>query len=237
LERTQALVSRGIAARQELDDATAKAETDKQGVAASRAALDLARHTLGRVQVRSAFGGVVTKLWRGAGAIVDGTAATPIAQVAATSGAELVADATEADLRRINVGRPATVSLGSDAPKLEGTIRAVSSSLDAATGLGTVRIALTGASPMLMGAHGRVTIATRSREAVLTLPIEALRGSVSDGAEVVVCVDNLAKIKVIEVGYRDQHRLEVVSGLAESERVAIDHVLGLDDGTRLSVVP
>ncbi|HEY3254793.1 MAG TPA: efflux RND transporter periplasmic adaptor subunit [Polyangiaceae bacterium] len=237
LERTQALVGRGIAARQELDDTTAKAETDKQSVAASHAALDLARHTLGRVQVRSAFAGVVTKLWRGAGAIVDGTAATPIAQVAAAAGAEFVADATEADLQQISAGRPATISLGSNAPQLEGTIRAVSSSLDAATGLGTVRIALTAAPNLLMGAHGRVTIATRHRDAVLSLPAEALRGSVSDGAEVVVCADHLAKIRTIEVGYRDQHRLEVVSGLAEGERVAIDHVLGLDDGTVLTVVP
>jgi RND family efflux transporter MFP subunit len=238
LERTRALVGRGIAARQELDDATAKAETDKQLVAAARAALDLARHTLGRVQVRSAFGGVVTKLWRGAGAIVDGTAATPIAQVAAAAGAEFVADATERDLLRISVGRTATVILGADAAPLNGTIRTLSSSLDAATGLGTVRIALSDIpATLVMGAHGRATITTRHRDAVLTVPTEALRGAVSDGAEVVVCVEKIAKIRSIEVGYRDEHRLEIVSGLAENERVAIDHVLGLDDGTELREAP
>ena len=236
LERTHALVGRGIAARQELDDATAKSENDQQSVAASRAALDLARRTLGRVQVRSAFGGVVTKLWRGAGAIVDGTAATPIAQVAAAAGAEFVADATEADLRRVRVGSKALVLLASDTPEFEGTVRAVSSSLDAPTGLGTVRIALTTAPTLLMGAHGRVTIATAHRDAVLSVPSEALRGSLSDGAEVVVCADNLAKIRTIVVGYRDQHRLEVLSGLVEGEAVAVDHVLGLDDGTKLSVL-
>ena len=237
LERTEALVKRGIAARQELDDATAKAENDKQSVLAARAGLDLARHTLGRVQVRTAFGGVVTKLWRGAGALVDGTAATPIAQVAAAAGAEFVADATEADLQRVSVGRSATISLRADAPKFEGTIRAVSSSLDAATGLGTVRIALAGATPLLMGAHGRAAILTGHRDAVLCLPAEALRGSVSDGAEVVICAENAAKIRTIGVGYRDERWLEVVSGLAEGESVAIDHVLGLDDGTKLLVVP
>jgi len=237
LQRTQALVGRGIAARQELDDATARAETDKQAVTATRAALDLARHTLGRVQVRSPFGGVVTKLWRGAGAIVDGTAATPIAQVAAAAGAEFVADATEADLQRIGVGRKASVSLATDAATFDGTIRAVSSSLDVSTGLGTVRIALQSAPTLLMGAHGRVSIATRHRDGVLSVPVEALRGSVSDGAEVVICLDDSAKIRTIGVGYRDQRWIEVVSGLAEGDRVAVDHVLGLDDGTVLSVAP
>lgn len=238
LERTQALVNRGIAARQELDDATAKAETEKQSVASSQAALDLARRTLGRVQVRVAFGGVVTRVWRGPGAIVDGTAATPIAQIAAASGAELVADATERDLVRIESGRPARVQLAPGTPPLNGVVRAVSSALDAATGLGVVRVSLTD-SPQatLMGAQGRVTITTGHRDGVLLVPIEALRGAIADGAEVVVCTSEGASVRAVQVGYRDDHRFEVVAGLAADEKVAIDHVLGLDTGTVLVQTP
>ena len=64
----------------------------------------------------------------------------------------------------------------------------VSSALDTTTGLGVVRVSLSSAPPiLLMGAQGRVTITTGHRDGVLLVPIEALRGAVSDGAEVVVC--------------------------------------------------
>ena len=237
LERTQALVNRGIAARQELDDATAKAETEKQSVAAAEAALDLARRTLGRVQVRVAFGGVVTRLWRGPGAIVDGTAATPIAQVAAASGADFVADATQRDLARVESGRPAKVLLGPGAP-LAGAVRAISSALDPVTGLGVVRVSLSDSPQGLpMGSQGRVTITTGHRDAVLLVPIAALRGAVADGAEVVVCTPQGASVRSVKVGYRDDQQLEVTAGLSADERVAIDHVLGLDSGTPIVQVP
>jgi RND family efflux transporter MFP subunit len=238
LQRTQALVTRGIAARQELDDATAKAETEKQSVASGQAALDLARRTLGRVQVRVAFGGVVTRVWRGPGAIVDGTAATPIAQIAAASGAEFVADATERDLVRIESGREAQVLLAPGSSSLKGSVRAVSSALDATTGLGVVRVSLTDTpASLLMGAQGRVTVVTRHRDSVLLVPTEALRGAVADGAEVVVCTPEGASVRAVQVGYRDDHQFEVVSGLDASDKVAIDHVLGLETGTALVQAP
>jgi RND family efflux transporter MFP subunit len=237
LTRTRALVSRGIAARQELDDATAKAETEEQAVASSQAALDLARRTLGRVQVRVAFGGVVTRVFRGPGAIVDGSAATPIAQIAAT-GAEFVADATERDLRRVEAGRPARVQFATGAPSLAGTVRAVSNALDPATGLGVIRVSVAdGGGALMLGAQGRVLIVTKHRDKVALLPAVALRGAVADGAEVVVCTAGEASVRSVQVGYRDPERFEVTFGLAANERVAIDHVLGLETGTALVEVP
>ena len=234
LERTRALVARGIAASQELDEATARAETEKQSVASGVAALDVARHTLGRVQVRASFGGLITKVWRGAGALVDGTAATPIAQVAAASGVEMVADATERDLARIAPGRPAKIQLGPDTPLLDGSVRAVSTALDSTTGLGQIRISLDpSAKVALIGSRGTVTIDVRHRDGVLLVPIESLRGAVADGAELVVCEKGNAQLRAVQVGFRDEHRLEILSGLSMEERVAVDHVLGLETGTAL----
>ena len=238
LGRTQALVNRGIAAQQELDDATAKAESERQSVASAQAALDLARRTLGRVQVRAAFGGIVTRVWRGPGALVDGTAGTPIAQVAAASGAEFVADATERDLMQVVVGHQTKLQLASGAQTITGTVRAVSSALDPVSGLGVVRITVDDALPGLpMGSQGRATIMTQHRDGVLTVPIEALRGAVADGAELVVCTPEGASVRTVTVGYRDDRQLEIAAGLAPNEKVAIDHVLGLETGTHLVETP
>jgi len=234
LKRTQELVLRGIAARQELEDAKAKADSARAGVSAASASADLAHRTLGRVQVRSTLDGVVTRVLRGPGALVDGTSATPIVQLASTGTTEFVADATERELSTLDAGQSATVAVIGSAAKLRGTVRMRASALDQATGLGTVRIALDAVPPGIpMGAYGQVSIVTRHRDGVRVLPSAALRGAVLDGAEIVVCKDGKGEVRKVKAGYRDAERFEVVEGLAAEERVATDHVLGLETGSAI----
>jgi RND family efflux transporter MFP subunit len=232
LNRTQELVVRGIAARQELEDAKAKAETAHAGVSAATAAADLAHRTLGRVQVRSTLEGVVTRVLRGPGALVDGSSATPIVQLASAGTTEFIADATERELASLDSGQAAFIALVGLDSKLKGTVRIRSSALDPATGLGNVRIALDGPpSEAPIGAYGQVSIVTRHRDGVLVLPSAALRGAVLDGAEIVLCKEGKAEVRTAKIGYRDDQRFEVVEGVAPGERAAIEHVLGLQSGT------
>jgi hypothetical protein len=72
------------------------------------------------------------------------------------------------------------------------------------------------------------------RDGVLTLPASALRGAVADGAEVAVCKDGKAALREVKVGWRGEDRFEVVEGVAAGERVAVDHVLGLEDDTPIA---
>jgi len=234
LARTQALVSRGIAARQELDDAIGKAAEAKAGAEAALASADVARRTLGRVVVRSTFGGIVTKVWRGAGALVDGTAATPVAQLAANRGVEFVAAATGPDLARLTEGEAVHGSLGAGAD-FDGTLVARGRAIDPSTGLGTVRVAVTRlAQDAPIGAYGRATVVVEHRDGVPTLPTSALRGAVLDGAEVAVCTHGHVEIRKVRVGWRDDDRFEVSEGVLPGEKVAVDHVLGLEDGAPVS---
>ena len=198
---------------------------------AALAASDLARRTLGRVQVRSTFDGVVTRVWRGAGALVDGTATTPIVQLAANMLAEFDVDATEHQLSDIEIGQPATIALASGGEAIEGTVRARSTALDPATGLGFVRIGVTDMkAPITLGAFGTATVKVGKHDGVLVVSTAAVRGAVADGAEVVVCKDGKADVRTVKIGWRDDSRVEVVEGVAEGERVATDHVLGLETG-------
>jgi membrane fusion protein (multidrug efflux system) len=235
LERARALVARGIAAKQELDDAVARAEAAKATVNAANAAADLARRTLGRVQVRSSFDGIVTRVWRGAGALVDGTAATPIVQLAAAGGVEFVADATDGELQRVEEGQAVHGTLAGSGAAFEGKVRARSSALDPATGLGTVRIALAQSDARVpIGAFGRAVITTAHRDGVLLLPASALRGAVADGAEIALCKEGKAALRTVKVGWRDDARFEPLEGVEPTDRAAIDHVLGLDQDTPIT---
>jgi HlyD family secretion protein len=236
LERTKQLVARGIAAKQELDDAVARADQAHAGVTSATAASDLARRTLGRVQVRSTFDGVVTRVWRGAGALVDGTAATPIVQLAATTLAEFDVDATARQLVGVAAGQPVEVSLLTGGDPLKGTVRARSTALDPATGLGFVRVAIETDQPPTLGVFGTATVTVGTRDGVLVLPSSAIRGAVEDGAEIAVCKDGKAELRRVEVGWRDDDRVEIAKGLAEGERVAVDHVLGLAADTPIAEV-
>jgi hypothetical protein len=106
----------------------ARAENERQAVASATAATHLAQRTLGRVQVRATFPGVVTRLWRGPGALVDGTAATPIVQVAASASAEFVAAATERELVQAESGQAVHVRLESAPQDLPGQVAQIRSS-------------------------------------------------------------------------------------------------------------
>lgn len=238
LDRTRALVAEGISPKQDLDDAIAQYDAAKAASAAAASSVDLARKTLGRVEVRSNLPGVVTKVLLGPGALVDGTSATPIVQLATTADIEFVAEATGRELAMIREGQHARVKLADTEDAFEGTVRARATALDSATGLAPVRIAIPapGAS-VPMGAFGSAVIATQHRDAVLQIPIQALRGAVSDGAEVVVCKDGHASVRAVRVGWRDDKTIEVVSGIVAGERVAVDHVLGLEDGAEMSEAP
>ena len=75
---------------------------------------------LERATVRSPLAGVVLKLFRKSGELVDGTPATPVLEVGDPTHLELVATATAADLVRVHAGDAVAVTL----PALPGSRRA-----------------------------------------------------------------------------------------------------------------
>jgi RND family efflux transporter MFP subunit len=236
LGRTRSLVDRGIAARQELEDAQAKSESARANVAATTAAADLAKRTLGRVQVRSSLAGIVTRVLRGPGAIVDGSAATPILELAASSALEFVGAVTQMDLSRLHPGQIATGVLLGTTPNLHGFVRALPSAIDPSTGLGTVRIALDeGSGPV--GAYGQLQIIVDHHRNARLIPRSALRGAMVDGPEVVICKDGQAQLRSLKVGVHNELTVEVLSGMDDLESVAVDHVLGLSNDAQIRQMP
>ncbi|HEY1959261.1 MAG TPA: efflux RND transporter periplasmic adaptor subunit [Polyangiaceae bacterium] len=234
LARTQILVTKGIAAKQELDDARARADAAKASLNAALASADQAHRMLGRVEVRSTFPGIITRVFRGPGALVDGTAATPLVQLAAEGGVELVADVTEVDLLRIAPGQTATITFPFGAKATTGVVRTRAAALEASTGLGVVRIGIEPTDAPL-GSFGHALLAIGHRDGVLVVPAAALRNALADGAELVRCTaDDKAEVASVDVGWRDDQFVEITKGLAAGDRVATEHVLGLQDGTPIA---
>ncbi len=234
LTRSQRLFDRGIAARQEVDDATARLGESGAAVSAARAAVDVATRNVARASVRAPIAGTVVRVLRRAGELVDGTPATPVLEIADPSALEFLATAAPLDLVALQRDQPATLRF--DALReltFAASVRAIAPAIDAASGLGSVRLALAPSNrrPPL-GLYGTAAVAVGAHDAVLA-PAGALRGA-SGATEVVVCDGANARVRVVEVGQRTGDRAEITRGLTGMEQVATGStVLGLVDGAAI----
>src|SRR6185369_9161785 len=102
--RTERVFEHGVAARQEVDDAVTRTAMARAVETEAEVALKRTRRQVERATVRSPIAGVVVRLLRRPGELVDGTPATPVLEVADPSVLELVSDTTASDLVRIAKG-------------------------------------------------------------------------------------------------------------------------------------
>lgn len=237
--RVERVFEHGIAARQEVDDAVTRADTAKAAENEAQAAAKRARRQVERATVRSPLTGVVVRILRRSGELVDGTPATPVVEVADPERLELVSDVAAADLVRVARGARAAIHVPAlPGASWTGTVAAVSPAVDRTTGLGTVRVAvaLEAARRPPIGVLGVARIVTGRPRQATAVPTRALRVSVGEEAEVVLCgADGGAHVRRVRRGATAGDAVEV-EGLAAGDRVALDP-LGLVEGTPLEIQP
>jgi multidrug efflux pump subunit AcrA (membrane-fusion protein) len=201
------------------------------------AASKRARRQVERATVRSPIAGVVVRLLRRPGELVDGTPATPVMEVADPSQLELVSDATASDLVRIAKGARATLTVAAlSGLGWAGTVSAVSPAVDRTTGLGTVRVAIDlqqGARPPI-GALGTVRVVVGSAHPASAVPKQALRGGLGVEADVVVCGgDGFAHVTHVKRGTEAADKVEVAP-VSAGALVAVDPI-GIADGDPIEI--
>ncbi|HSN26941.1 MAG TPA: efflux RND transporter periplasmic adaptor subunit [Kofleriaceae bacterium] len=229
--RQERLVNAGIGARKDLDDAKAKQAAAAAEVAASAARSGLAGAQLARREIRAPRAGVVLHLQRKVGESVDGTANTPIAEIADLRVLELQAQVAPAALAPLREGMPATITVAGAEKPIAGQVVRVAPAVDPTTLLGLVRIQLASADNVKVGvaATGQIAIAQRPG---LRVPASALRRSVTGEDQVIVCAGSAASVRSVTVGNRGS-AVEIKEGIKPGESVVVDHVLGLEDGQPL----
>jgi RND family efflux transporter MFP subunit len=241
LARVQRVFEHGIAARQEVDDATARADTARASQSEADAAARRAQRQVERATVRSPMAGVVVRLFRRPGELVDGTAATAIVEVADPSHLELTADATARDLVRVRKGQSAEVTIAAlPDTTWAGTVSAVSPAVDRATGLGVVRVALQlagGDAPRPpIGVLGIARVAADAPRRTVVVPRAAVRNGDGAELEVVLCgADGLAHVRRWPRGSTSGARVEV-RGLASGQAVVVQPVIGIADGEAIEIL-
>lgn len=242
LARAERLFAQGIAAKREVEQAHSAAAAAEAEVKAKRAHQGLASAQLARAQVTTPINGVVVRLHRAPGDVVDGSSQTPLALVADPAVLELRADAPAAALVRLQVGAPVDVHLDALPDQaLHGHVAVIAPSVNSETALGTVRIAIdTSPVPLKIGLAGHADIQMAQRHGVTLVPSHALRRSTLGVDEVVVCAqgkagESSAQVRGVQIGVRQGEVCELRQGLSVGELVVVDHALGLQDGAPLRV--
>jgi RND family efflux transporter MFP subunit len=231
-ERTQRLFEHGIAARQEVDDAEARLASQRAASDGARAALEVATRNVSFATVRAPLSGVVLRTLRSPGDLVDGTPATPIAELGDPQALDLLANAAPAALVQLQLGQRGAVGFDAVAGRSwPVSVASLSPMIDPSSGLGVVRLSFVGDGglpPIGLSGEARVEVGTAA--AAVVVPSTALRGAPAGGFEVLRCAEGHLQVTPVVLGAREGERVEVTQGLEGGQRVVEREVLGLDDG-------
>jgi membrane fusion protein (multidrug efflux system) len=239
-KRTERLVTAGIAAQQEAEDARSQEAAGLAALHTAEAVLSTAQSQLGRTQLKAPFDGLVAHVFAAPGEPVDGSG-KPIIEVAQTKVLELRAGLTATQSVRVRPGQLAEVRVDGlpDVP-FAGHVIAVAPMVDPATGVAVARIRVDNPDGVLKGGtFARARLVTDLHSNVLVVPKTALVPSATPGsptaAAVAVAEKGQAHVRPVETGYTDGQRVEVREGLHEGEQVIIAGAYALPDGTAIKI--
>ena len=144
---------------------------------------------------------------------------------------QIVAEVNEEDIPRVAIGQ--IVLLRTDAflgRRLAGKVREITPIGDPVAKTYRIKVALPDDTPLLPGMSVEANVVTREKADALLIPADAVQGTsvfVVDGERV--------RKREVEIGIRGTRAVEVLSGLATTERVASPAQTTLTDGRRVRV--
>ncbi|TCV74595.1 HlyD family secretion protein [Neorhizobium sp. R1-B] len=231
VEQAEALVEVRQAQLNAAKQSVAVGDSDIKVVEAQIEDIDL---KLARTGVKAPVSGVVSARSAKVGAIASGTG-EPLFTIIRDGAIELVADLSETDIQKIKVGQKALVSVAGGKTKIEGKVRLVSPTVDAATRLGAVHIVINDESGARAGMYASAEIVVTETSA-LALPLSAVITG-RDGSSARKVEDNVVKQVKIETGIQDGGFVQVVSGLEAGDLVVAKAGAFVRDGDKIAPVP
>lgn len=215
------------------------AEERETAVKTAAAALAQAKATLqtlilqrDRTVIRAPFAGVISS--RPATLGITMQTGTEIAKIQRDGVLRAAIDVPEQYLARLKAGDAADVT-GPSGPAIPGTIADIAETVDAATHLARVEIALPAESGLKAGMFVRGTIAAGGSEA-MTVAESALTWRDGKTAVFVVADDNDVALRPVTASERRDGRVAVTGDLAEGQRVVTAGAGFLNDGNSVRVV-
>lgn len=240
--RYQELLNKNSVSRQEFDDAEAKykaAVAQEAALAAKKRQMEArgreaksqeesAQTILSYSRLVSPIDGVVTAKSVDAGTVV--MPGTPILTVEDTTRYRLEASLPEQFVARVRVGQSVPVERGRG--KLDGRVVEIVPSADPASRTFTVKIQLPSDCDCRSGEYGKAAFPV-GEEKRLLVPRSAIIEKGQLEGLFVINPEGVAQFRLVKTGKSYGPGVELLSGLAEGERVATSQVDRLADGVRV----
>ena len=246
-DRTKQLLANGNVSEATADQVKAAATSAdvgltvaRQGLLSAQAQLKVVEAQMADVELRllrtnviAPVAGKITAKNAMVGAIASG-ADQPLFVIAREGRLELIADIAEIDILKLSPGETAKMMVVGLPEAITGTVRLVEPTLNTATRLGRVRIALDDSSAVREGMFAEADITVDERE-TLVIPVSAVGGS-ADAPTVFKVTDGKVVQTDVKTGIRDGGLIEIVEGLAKGDLVVAKAGAFVRDGDRVNPV-
>jgi RND family efflux transporter MFP subunit len=244
----------GLVAQQEIDESQAKDLEAEAQVSSAQASLSAAQQQLEVAQANETqytalsnysrivapFAGVITHRYADTGALIQSgtssnTQAMPLVRLAQTSKLRLVLAIPESVAAQIRLGDPVKVRVQALNQDIEGKVSRFADSLDRQTRTMETEIDFDNRdSRLIPGMYAETTLSTSEKKGVLTIPLEAVSRNGDDAAVLIVNPQNVIEERHIKLGLTGNTRVEVLSGLAEQDRIIVGSQSQFRPGQRVA---
>lgn len=251
LDRMRALIKDQFVSQQDLDNAqvnfdgaTAALESLRAQVKQMEVALAQAETNLTYSYIRSPFAGYVAERNLDPGAYVtSATASTSTNSRGMLSlhdidTVRILIEVVEKDIPLVKIGQTAEVRAEAYPDRVfEGTVTRIVQALNRATRTMTVEIDLPNKDRQLKGGmFARVETLVGTHPNAIQIPIDAV-SRLEDAQYVYVVQDGKAHRVAVEIGARDDNRVEITKGLDGGEQVIVSGKDLVHDGTPVMTQP
>lgn len=231
----------GLVAQQEIDDAMGRDRVSAAQVSTAKAALSVAQQQLQVAQanqekvrtlfayarITAPFTGVVTKRYADTGSMIQAgtssdTQSEPIARLSQNNLLRLVIPVPESIVPDIRLGGPVQVRVAALNKTYQGTVARFADQVDFATRTMHTEVDVPNpALEIVPGMYAEASIVLSQKQDALAVPVQAIDRS--DNRVTVYLVDKNNKIqeRSVQLGIETPNRVEIVSGLAENDKVVV----------------
>ena len=244
LARAQQLQSSSSITPMAFEGASARADAGRATFAAARAQLDEARLAMADSSLRAPLSGIVLRRFVEVGTLVG--PGSPGFVIADTTKMKAVFGVPDYMLEKITLGTDLEVSVDALGRQLlRGTVSRVAAVADMSSRVFDIELTLDNADGRLRaGMIAALGVPDGDRaKSRLWVPLDAIvRAPGEAGRFATMVIDgtaarSVARTRVVQVGDIDGNDVEVLDGLAETERVVVSGASLLHDGAAVAIVP
>jgi multidrug efflux system membrane fusion protein len=235
-KRDQDLLDRKVIAQQDFDTASSDLHSKQATINANAAAVSRLQALEDFKIVKAPFDGIVIRRNTDIGQIVNSGSGTPLFDVAQISPLRIYVNVPEAMAGYVRVGGPANVTFGEfPGQKFSGHVVRTAQAIDPASRTLLTEIDVANdAGKLFPGAYSPVHLETEGPTSLL-VPSSSLLFRSEGAALALIGADNRIHIKKIKIGRDLGGKLEIVSGIAPTDRIVVNPVDSLAEGTLVRV--